>query len=170
MKVPSKQKGFCPDCGSRNLTCRDCGSVFTAVGPSKPRSYPQLKRYFGVIRAALHHWPEGHDFQPRNADHLRYWLEVKAGHFTVEKTIRCNDVDPKRLATVLTAVMLSSEDERLFIEVEGPCVYVKRALSVSYGTLAHLNACAIFTAVEQVVEAEIGIGADRLLEEMENAA
>ena len=42
--------------------------------------------------------------------------------------------------------------------------------SISFGKLSHLAACALFDGVAAVIEAEIGIPADRLLQETEKAA
>ncbi len=34
-----------------------------------------------MIKAAKSNWPESHEFQPRNAEHLRGWLIAKAGWY-----------------------------------------------------------------------------------------
>ena len=59
----------CADCPARNR---------------KPRSYIQHKRYFALIKAVLHQWPESHERQFPNETALRKWLQMKAGHFTTK--------------------------------------------------------------------------------------
>ena len=152
------------------VTCPECGAVFAPKATVKPRSYPQLKRYFAVIKAAFHHWPESHQFRPKNADHLRYWLEVEAGHFEAAKSIRCESVEPQILTALLTAVMRTSDDDRQFVDVDGQLITVKRALSISYPMLAHLATCKLFEDVDNVIKQELGIEPDELLRQTEAAA
>lgn len=152
----------------REISCPDCGAVFSAAAPTR-RSTPQHRRFFGVIKAAFHHWPEADEFRPRNVEHLRYWLEKEAGYFTIVKTINCQSVEPSQLVAVLTAVFSGAEDDRLFVEVEGSHVSVLKVKSISYDELEHLDACRLFDAVEGVLRAR-GIDPDQLLAETEAAA
>lgn len=151
-------------------TCPECGAVFEQRAAGKARSYPQLKRYFKVIREAFRHWPHGHRFRPRNEEHLRGWLECEAGHCTVETSIRCQSVDPIKLYAVLKAVMETSEDVKQFVEMDDDLIIVRRALSISYGMLEHLAACSLFNDVYEVIYAELGIDDKTLLEEAAKAA
>jgi hypothetical protein len=50
-----------------------------AKGP-KVRSPADHRRFFGVIKAAFLHWPEKHEFQPEDPEHLRAWLLCRAGY------------------------------------------------------------------------------------------
>lgn len=58
-------KGLCPNCGQ----------------PMRQRSMDHHKLFFAFIREVYSHWPEAHPFQPRNAEHLRGWLLIEAGHY-----------------------------------------------------------------------------------------
>jgi len=151
------------------VCCPHCGAEFEP--PKKTaRSYPQLKRFHALMRAAYFHWPDDHEFKPRSKEHLRYWLEKEAGHFTVPKTVVCKNADePERLAAVLTAVLRTCDDDTVFIEVEGLSVVVKKAISVSYATLAHLSACALFSQIDDVLKS-IGLDPEQLLTEDARAA
>ena len=42
-------------------SCPQCGCDIEPAG--KARSLPQLRRYFALIRAAYHHWPDSHPVQ-----------------------------------------------------------------------------------------------------------
>lgn len=150
------------------ITCVHCGAEFEPPKKAQ-RSYPQLKRFFALMRAAFNHWPEKHDFQPRSVEHLRYWLEVQAGHCEIVKTIRCETVDPAQLTAVLTAVLKASDDDTLFIEASGAQVIVKKAISVSYAALAHMSACALFNQIDDVLKAN-GFDPDKLISEEAKAA
>ena len=136
---------ICPHCGC-DVTLKD-----------KKRSTPQLRRFFAVIRHAFANWPHSHAFQPKTAEHLRYWLEVQAGPFDAVTTIRCDITSPEKLTALLTAVLTASDDMAVFVEATDTHVLVKKALSISYSTLAHMGACALFQQVEDVIKAETGI-------------
>lgn len=57
--------------------CPACGCDI--AGHDKPRSLPQLRRFFAMIRAAFHHWPESCEQQFSSADDLRKYLTMRAG-------------------------------------------------------------------------------------------
>lgn len=152
--------------------CPECGYVLEDAKPvprGKPRSYPQLKRFFAIIAAAFEQWRHDHEFRPRNKDHLRYWLEVQAGHFTVDKTIKINNADPDVIFEVLSAVMSVNEDHKQFIDVDCDLITVKRVHSIAYEKLPHESACALFNEVDAVLAAE-GFDPEQLLRERGKAA
>jgi hypothetical protein len=155
---------------STHVFCPHCGAEFEPPKKAE-RSYPQLKRFHALIRQAFLHWPDAQtEFRPRNREHLRHWLQKEAGHFEVVKTIVCKEADsPKRLTAVLTAVLNASEDDNLFVEVEGLSVVVKRSVSISYAALAHLSACALFGQIDDVLKS-LGLDPDKLLQEEARAA
>ena len=134
--------------------CPECG--FILKKGDRERSTPQLKRFFKVVRAAHTNWPHSHQFQPRNYQHLRYWLEHKCGHSKVVKTIRCESVDSKALTSLLTAIVATSDDVKQFIELEGSRIVVCRAESINYHAMDHWAACQLFSDVEDFIEAETG--------------
>jgi hypothetical protein len=101
---------------------------------------------------------------------LRYWLEVEAGHCTVTKTIRVRKVEPKELADLLTAVLRTSDDDKMFVDADADLIVVKRANSIAYDKLGHLEACALFDEISDVIEAETGIKGETMLKETEKAA
>ena len=53
----------------------------------KPRSSPQHRRLFALIKAAHKHWPESHEVQCATANGLREYLQIKAG-FGIPHEIR----------------------------------------------------------------------------------
>lgn len=59
---------------SRHRHCPECGCVL-----SQPRSAKEHRFFFAIIAAAFDNWPEGHEFQPRNAEQLRGWLMLEVG-------------------------------------------------------------------------------------------
>lgn len=57
------------------MHCPHCGCEVEA----KKRSAPDHRRLFAIINNAFKQWPEAHEFQPDDAEHLRAWLICKAG-------------------------------------------------------------------------------------------
>lgn len=134
--------------------CPECGYILR--DKDRERSTPQLKRFFKVIRMAHTNWSVKHEFQPKNYDHFRYWLEHKCGHSDVVKTVRCESVDSKALTSLLTAVLQTSDDIKMFVELAGSRVIVSRTKSINYDEMDHWAACQLFADVEDLIEAETG--------------
>jgi hypothetical protein len=74
---------------------------------NKQRSTAQHRRFFGLVKAAYDQWPENHQFDPDNEDHLRAWLLVKAKHRTIKEFLLDGDTDEAaRLIPFVVATML----------------------------------------------------------------
>lgn len=144
--------------------CPNCGTVL-----EKPRSRPQHNRFFGLADAALHHWPESHHFRPKSVDHMRYWLTVQAGRFDVIKHIRVRSVEPDALVALLTAVMFASDDAKLFVELDGDLITVKRAHSIKFKSMPQNEFSRLCDEVADVISAE-GMDPKQLLKETGAAA
>lgn len=137
------------------------------------RSYPQLKRFFALVKAAFEHWPEGNPFQPECAEHLRAYLIVRAG-FKTARTIRLHGPMslPQRdhLELILETAMRAGGSWAI-IDVMSSYILVQKPASVSYEETPHTVACKIFSAVDELIPIEMpGMTADRLLREAEKAA
>lgn len=150
-------------------TCSTCGGSGKVANK---RSSAQHRRQFAVFAAAFDMWPEQHEFRPRNAEHLRFWLEIQAGHFSVVLTLRVRSVPPTKLAAVLTAVLTACDHDRdrVFIEADADLIVVKKAASIAYTRLPHARACQVFDEISHVLSAEMGVSAEMLLRETARAA
>ena len=151
--------------------CHECGAVQSAK-PKRDRSGPQHRRFFAIVNAAFHHWPERppSGFRPRNAEHLRYWLEAQAGHYTVTTTARIQSADPDKVFALMSAFMRHSEDDRLFVDLDGPLLVQKRTKSIDYDAMGSADFSRLKDAVCDIIKAETGMDAERLLRETEKAA
>lgn len=149
-------------------TCPHCKQPIKA-----PRSPADHRRFFGVIRAAFHHWPEAHDFQPDSDQHLRKWLLCRAGYRDVT-TIPCEFAEHE--PAVLKLVALAAEGAvkaakgHAFIRPHGAGIAVFSAKSIKWDELDQKAFGKVREAVEEVIRAEIGIDPDQLLKEAETAA
>lgn len=141
-------------------TCPHCGCE---IGKARAlRSHPQLARFMLLMQAAFEHWPEGHPFQPRSWEHLRFWFAVQAGHFTMCKTIICKRAPAGVVRALLTAIVNSIDDERVFVDEQGSTVTIRKAGSISFKALPHMKACGLFATVDDML-ASMGLPPNELL-------
>lgn len=138
----------------------------------KLRSSEDHRRFFAVVRAAFDSWPEKHVFEPMNEEHLRSWLICRAGW---------RDATPIELPDGMTAAMIDrvrlvieaairAAGTHCFLVQHKDAVYVVRPKSIAYGAMGQAEFGALREAVEQVIEAEIGVSAETLLNGAEEAA
>jgi hypothetical protein len=155
--------------------CPACGVVLEdekKPAPKTDRSTPQHRRFFAIIKAAYLHWPDHAtgDFHPRSEDHLRYWLEMRADHYTVTTTARIRTADPEKVYQLVRAFMKHSEDERLFLDLDGNLLVSKRTKSICYDELDSREFSRLKDAVCDIIKEETGMDAEKLLRETERAA
>ena len=117
------------------------------VDISKQRSSKEHNMLFRAIGVALMNWPEEHPFQPNTAEHLRYWLEVKAGYG--------NTVIYEDPIQALRALQSSFVD-KAFAEVSGDRVYVHIPRSIAYGKMGKTNFHDLVEAIDSVLQQEAG--------------
>lgn len=147
--------------------CPTCGQA----KPKKPRSIDDHRRFFGVINAACKNWPEAHEFQPDDREHLRAWLLCKAG-FRDTVTIPCESDDPHilKLATLATEAAIKAAKNVAFVRPHGVALAVFTPKSIKFETLDQTQFGSIRQAVEEIIEAETGMKADDLLKSEDAAA
>ena len=138
-------------------------------GAQESRSTPQLRRYFALVKAAFHHWPERHRFRPHDSHHLRKWLQCAAGHMTIHHVEIPDGAHPAVVAGVCRSVM-EHAGGYAFVQVSGNGLDVVIPKSIDYRRLSHKDACALFKDIEDVIKLELGVEATDILKETEKAA
>lgn len=155
--------------------CRHCGCENEGAAASKPRSLPQHRRLFGVIREAFKQWPHAHEFTPETAEHLRAYLICAAG----EEFRECHRVDlpddpditprvARLFATACEAVMSQVRERHRysFIRTQeggtGVAVYVP--LSISFEAMPHKTFDQLSSKVDEVLRVA-GLNPDQLYAE-----
>lgn len=145
-------------------SCPHCGGVLT-----KGRSLPDHRRFFGLIAAAFEQWPEGHEFRPTDADHLRKWLLCKAGYHTVSTFELPATDDPVLMAKMMefaeSLLDHASGSAGKFGRWRGNILYMFEAKSIAWDKIDQKEFGKLRDAVSDVIEAEIGVKADDLLRE-----
>lgn len=140
---------------AKSSHCHHCGGQLSSEKRSKPRSVPQHRRYFAMIRAAHSHWPESHRFKPVSDDRLRKWLQAKSG-YAIVKTVDVSTMT-KDQAVLAIAAELATADPVHFTSATVNSFHIIESKSIDFDTLPHLSACALFDAVSDTIEAETGL-------------
>jgi len=146
--------------------CPHCGKPIF-----KSRSLPDHRRLFGLIGKAYQNWPEGHDFQPENAEHLRAWLLAKAGFRESTPVMLPDNADDHmrvlfRLG-IEAAVRASGGYAWVVPYRDGAAVI--RPKSIAWSKIGQREFAEVRSRVEDIIAAEIGITADELLQHGEAA-
>lgn len=137
--------------------CPTCGHKTTSI-----RSIDQHRRYFGVIKAAFHHWPEQHDKQFSSEHELRIWLQMKAGAREVSARIPLVGA-PKEIVQMLVAQALKAAKADAVPSLHKDELIIWVPTSIAFGNLGHLKFCELNNAVDEVLKTEIGLSGDDLL-------
>lgn len=158
----------CPQCGSTMTACADCGSVLT-----KPRSAADHRRLFGLIAKAYLHWPHDHEFKPQSAEHLRAYLQCKAGHYISTPVFVDLDLfpeDKRDVASKLVALAVEAaikaalaEGDYAFTRVVGDTITVFRPKSIAWSVLDQKAFGPIREAIETEIEAALRVTCEQLL-------
>lgn len=155
------------------MKCRWCGCE--QDDKSKPRSVPQLKRFFAMLKAMFAHWPEGTEFSPDDTEHLRKWALIKAGHReTTDVPVAWAEDQPglTKLAALAIEAALKAAGAYAFIRPhpEGGLVRVFKAKSIAFDKLGQAEFNALNDAVETVYASETGLDPETVLREHEQTA
>lgn len=149
--------------------CPHCGCEIDLGPKSAPRSVDQHRRYFGLIRAVFHHWPEAHQYQFSSAEELRAFLQMKAGHREIGARIPLVGVNRER-AMLLAEAAIRAAGSYAVPVLHGDTLVVFKPKSIAFGKLSHAAFCALNNAVDEVIRAETGLDPDQVLKEHERAA
>lgn len=141
--------------------CPHCGVDLTPPKKGKPRSVPQHRRYFAMIRAAFEHWPEHHRFRPITEERLRKWLQAKAGYAVVKTIDTAGMTNDWAVHTLAAAI--ANADPIHFVSATEAKLHIIQSKSINFDTLPHLAACALFDAVAEVIEAETDLKVSQIM-------
>jgi hypothetical protein len=133
--------------------CPHCGSA--------PRSSDDHRRFFGLVSAAFEQWPDGFEFQPDNAEHLRAWLLCKAGH----RNTTMVDTDEPASAVLVVEAAFKAAGAYAFVRPygDGLAVYAPKSIKFEQADQKKFNP--IRDAVSEIIEQIVGVPIDQLLKE-----
>lgn len=152
----------------KDQSCPHCGCILNEPGKS-PRSVPQLRRYFAMIKAAFHHWPETHSRQFSSVEELRAFLQMSAGFREIGATIPLTGMNKDRAVFLAEAAIRAAGSFALPI-LHGDTLVIFKPKSIAFAKLSHTEFCRLSDDVGEVIFNEIGVRGEQLLKETEAAA
>ena len=133
--------------------------VSVKVKAGNGRSSKHHRLFFGAIFKAFMNWPESHEFQPQNDEHLRAWLLCKAKYCTcVLHTIDHKDAIAWAMNFALKELV--SDDGYKFLRWSEKQVAVYRPKSIAWGKLPQDEFNKISQSVSDILKAEINMSLD----------
>lgn len=123
--------------------------------------------FFSAIKSAYENWPEKFYFQPENSEHLRAWLQCKAGKkWRFSQTIPVRD-NSKYLKEILTSVLAVTPGYSFVIEGRG-AIHIITPKSISFENMSQDEFNQITDAVSHILEEVTGISLSTYKESMQN--
>lgn len=144
-------------------TCAHCGS------PLRHRSDVHHRLFFGVLAKAFDCWPESAKFQPADAEHLRTYLLIKAGHFE-KLDLRCDNPDAISLEDQLRAIIKTISDKPPLMHTYAWGVRIFYPKSISYAAADRKVFNEVSQKVFEILEAQLGVPIEELKKEAEREA
>jgi hypothetical protein len=141
--------------------CPQCGFD---PGHNHKRSNPDHARTFALVTAAYRNWPEQHQFQPQNAEHLRAWLICKAGPDW--RNAQCTflpDGSRDELFAIIRDVLKDNLKKFPILYRDGIAVISPK--SMSFTAMSQAEFGRLRDAITDVIEAEIGCTVADLMQE-----
>jgi hypothetical protein len=165
-----------------DLTCPHCGGCFEHH-PKKNRSLADHRRFFAMIDAAFHQWPEHHEFRPLSSEHLRAWLLCKIRHHEVEVVEVGTEIFEglsEQQLQLVNMIVRSAVHRSIEAAVRtagfafdrpyGSGIAIFRPKSINWDSIEQPEFNKIRDAVEIEIEKVIGVPPAQLLTEARNAA
>lgn len=147
--------------------CPCCGCDVT--GNEKPRSLPQLKRYFAMVRAAFHHWPATSEIQFAGDEECRKHLQMRAGWREVGARIPLCGVNPE-LTKMVVQQALSGAKAHAWPVVHNTELIIWIPRSISFHAMGPQEFGQLSDAVAVVIHDMTGLDVDQMMHEHETAA
>lgn len=132
------------------MTCQHCA-----------RSSDDHRRFFGLVKAAFDQWPEAHEFQPDNAEHLRAYLLCRVGH----RKTTVIETEEAASAVLVVEAAFKAAGSYAFVRPYGAGLAVYAPRSLSWDQLDQKKFNPIRDEVSALIESIVGVSADQLLKE-----
>ena len=149
-------------------------NIIIKVRTINPRSRSHQGLFFAAIKCALDNWPETHKEKFQNADHLRQWLECKAGYkhtASIRKTTDINAMAAAMVATI-TVAQNSKKSKKVYVfdTNSDDYIYLHYSQSIAYDKLSQNEFNIVSQRVSEVLRQHTGIGLDEFKRNMGVAA
>jgi predicted amidophosphoribosyltransferase len=151
------------------VACPNCEATFDLNKIGKPRSINQHRRFWAVMHALWHHWPETEAEQFSTMNDLRLHVTMACGWRKEAARIPISGMKLEH-AKLLAEAAIKAAGANAAIRIHKDNVVIFVPVSIRFDRLAHLKFCALNADVDAFVASKLGITADELLNQMEKAA
>lgn len=150
-------------------TCPNCGCDTKETANGKPRSRPQLRRYFAMVKAIFHHWPETAEVQFSSDQECRKYLQMKAGWREIGARVPLVGVNKAKVQMIVEAAIRGSGSYAMpVVHKNELIVWVPK--SIAFHSMGPQEFGLLSDAVAQVAEQMTGLNVEELMRETERAA
>lgn len=147
--------------------CACCGCDIT--DNDKPRSLPQLKRFFAMIRAAFLHWPETSEQQFSSDEELRKYLTMRAGWRDVAARIPLVGVNLD-ITKMIVAQAFKAAGTHAWPVIHKSELVIWVPRSIAFHSMGPKEFGQLSDAVATVIKDMTGLDIDQAMKETESAA
>lgn len=123
------------------------------------RSSRHHRLFFAAIAKAFFNWPESHEFQPKDDEHLRAWLLCKARYCTIE-THELQDASMAEIVSDIVGQSLNDTKPHGFAVYNNNLVYVLKPKSIAWEKLQQKEFNKISQDISDILKAEINMSLD----------
>lgn len=149
------------------MKCQCCGCEVD--GSVRPRSLPQLRRYFALVRAAFQHWPETCEVQFAGEEECRRHMQMRAGWREVGARIPLVGVNPE-LTKMIVRQAIAGAKAHAWPVVHGRELVIWTPRSIAFHKMGPREFTELSDAVSVVIKDMTGLDAEQLIKESEHAA
>ena len=146
--------------------CPACGFV---LPPHRHRSEPHHNLFFAVIARAFDSWPESAKFQPEDAEHLRSYLLIKAGHF-IKLDLVAENPDALSLEDQLRTIVRTISDKPPLMHSYEWGVRIFWARSLSYAAADRKTFNEVCDKVFEIISITLGVPIETMKREAQKEA
>lgn len=154
---------------------KDAEEMMASLGPSsmvrvkitKPRRVKHHRWWFATIQGYFENWPTNCDFQPENAEHLRAWATVRAGHRDIlGERLHNHEGDAIMMMEFVTKCLARQRDRGYgFITIHNGSLVFATAKSIAWDALDQVAFAPIAHEILNVLERESGISVASMMQE-----
>lgn len=132
----------------------------------RQRSHPHHRLLFAVIQRAFENWPHSEKFQPVDAEDLRAYLLVKAGHFK-KLDLRCDNPDAISLEDQLRTIIQEVADKPPIIHTFDWGCRLYWPGSIKYAAIGRQKFNEVCNSVFEIISTKLGVSVESLKKEAE---
>jgi hypothetical protein len=134
---------------------------------TKPRRVKHHRWFFATVHGYFENWPTTCEFQPDNADHLRAWATVRAGHRDIlGERLDHNEGDALTMMEFVSKCLARQRDRGYgFVTIHNHSLVFATPKSIAFDALDQAAFAPIAHEILNVLEQASGISVSSMMAE-----